>query len=204
MIWMVGFGYVFFLVLREDGLGVGGLVYWMVEIIERMCFLGGVMIGLFVWLIGIWERGVRWLRRWFMVSNRGLRGFNCKLVVMKRLWWKEVLSIIGWFLMYGVFLNNGSFYWFVDLIVLREVDRELNLSKDLYLSVYVINWDEEKGGYEEDLVLGGDYVKFLLLVKLFLFSFWENWELYRVEYWERENERCVLLRVKFKERDFRL
>ncbi|KAK4674733.1 Nem1-Spo7 phosphatase regulatory subunit [Podospora pseudopauciseta] len=203
-IWTAGFGYALFLAPREDGSGVGGSVYWMVETTERMCFLGGVMTGLLVWLTGIWERGVRWPRRWFTVSNRGLRGFNCKLVVMKRPWWKEALSTIGWFLTYGVFSNNGSSYRFVDPTVLREVDRELNLSKDSHPSVHVTNWDEEKGGHEEDLAPGGDYVKLLLLAKPFSPSFRENWELYRAEYWERENERRALLRVKLKERDLRL
>ncbi|KAK4177337.1 Spo7-like protein-domain-containing protein [Triangularia setosa] len=203
-IWTAGFGYALFLAPREDGSGVGGSVYWMVETTERMCFLGGVMTGLLVWLTGIWERGVRWPRRWFTVSNRGLRGFNCKLVVMKRPWWKEALSTIGWFLTYGVFSNNGSSYRFVDPTVLREVDRELNLSKDSHPSVHITNWDEEKGGHEEDLAPGGDYVKLLLLAKPFSPSFRENWELYRAEYWERENERRALLRVKLKERDLRL
>ncbi|KAK4199454.1 Spo7-like protein-domain-containing protein [Triangularia verruculosa] len=203
-IWTAGFGYALFLAPREDGSGVGGSVYWMVETTERMCFLGGVMTGLLVWLTGIWERGVRWPRRWFTVGNRGLRGFNCKLVVMKRPWWKEALSTIGWFLTYGVFSNNGSSYRFVDPTVLREVDRELNLSKDSHPSVHVTNWDEEKGGHEEDLAPGGDYVKLLLLAKPFSPSFRENWELYRAEYWEKENERRALLRVKLKERDLRL
>ncbi|KAK0712158.1 Spo7-like protein-domain-containing protein [Apiosordaria backusii] len=183
-IWTAGFGYALFLAPREDGSGVGGSVYWMVETTERMCFLGGVMTGLLVWLTGIWERGVRWPRRWFTVSNRGLRGFNCKLVVMKRPWWKEALSTIGWFLTYGLFSNNGSSYRFLDPAVLREVDRELNLSKDSHPSVHVTNWDEERGPFSP--------------------SFRENWELYRAEYWERENERRALLKAKLKERDLRL
>ncbi|KAK3994839.1 Spo7-like protein-domain-containing protein [Cladorrhinum sp. PSN332] len=203
-LWTAGFGYALFLAPREDGSGVGGSVYWMVETTERMCFLGGVMTGLLVWLTGIWERGVRWPRRWFTVSNRGLRGFNCKLVVMKRPWWKEALSTIGWFLTYGLFSNNGSSYRFVEPSVLREVEKEMNLSKDNHPSVHVTNWDEEKGGHEEDLAPGGDYVKLLLLAKPFSPSFRENWELYRAEYWEKENERRAILRQKLKERDQRL
>ncbi|KAK4460956.1 Spo7-like protein-domain-containing protein [Cladorrhinum samala] len=203
-LWTAGFGYALFLAPREDGSGVGGSVYWMVETTERMCFLGGVMTGLLVWLTGIWERGVRWPRRWFTVSNRGLRAFNCKLVVMKRPWWKEALSTVVWFLTYGLFSNNGSSYRFVEPSVLREVEKEMNLSKDNHPSVHVTNWDEEKGGHEEDLAPGGDYVKLLLLAKPFSPSFRENWELYRAEYWERENERRAVLRAKLKERDLRM
>lgn len=203
-LWTAFFGYALFLAPREDGRGVGGSVYWVVETTEHMCFLAGIITALLVWATGIWERGVRWPRRWFAVSNRGLRGFNCKLVVMKRPWWKEALSTVGWFLTYGLFSNNGSSYRWVDHALVREVDRELNLSRDSHPAVQPTSWDEERGGHEEDLAPGGDYVKLLLLAKPFSPAFRENWELYRAEYWEKENERRALLRAKLKERDRRL
>jgi hypothetical protein len=203
-LWTAFFGYALFFAPREDGRGVGGSVYWVVETTEHMCFLGGVMTGLLVWATGIWERGVRWPRRWFAVSNRGLRGFNCKLVVMKQPWWREALSTAGWFLTYGLFSNNGSSYRWVDPALVREVDRELNLARETHPTVHVTHWDEEKGGHEEDLAPGGDYVKLLLLAKPFSPTFRENWELYRAEYWEKENERRALLRAKLKERDRKL
>jgi hypothetical protein len=204
-LWTAFFGYALFLAPREDGQGIGGSVYWVVETTEHMCFLGGVITTMLVWATGIWERGVRWPRRWFAVSNRGLRAFNCKLVIMKRPWWKEALSTAGWFLTYGLFSsNNGSSYRWVDPGLLREVDREMNLSRENHPTVLVSNWDEEKGGHDEDLAPGGDYVKLLLLAKPFSPTFRENWEIYRAEYWEKENERRALLRVKTKERDRKL
>ncbi|KAK4155429.1 Spo7-like protein-domain-containing protein [Chaetomidium leptoderma] len=203
-LWTAFFGYALFFAPREDGRGVGGSVYWVVETTEHMCFLGGVITGLLVWATGIWERGVRWPRRWLAVSNRGLRAFNCKLVVMKRPWWKEALSTAGWFLTYGLFSNNGSSYRWVDPGLLREVDGQMNLSRENHPMVHVTNWDEEKGGHEEDLAPGGDYVKLLLLAKPFSPTFRENWELYRAEYWEKENERRGLLRTKTKGRDRKL
>ncbi|KAK1752087.1 Spo7-like protein-domain-containing protein [Echria macrotheca] len=203
-IWTAGFGYALFLAPREDGSGVGGSVYWMVETTERMCFLGGLMTGTLVWATGIWERGVRWPRRWFAVSNRGLRGFNCKLVIMKRPWWKEALATTGWFLTYGLFSSSGSSYRYVEPALLREVDKELNLAAQGHPNIPIIGGDEEKGGHDEDISPGGDYVKLLLLAKPFSPTFRENWELYRSEYWERENERRALLRQKLKQRDQRL
>ncbi|KAK4100237.1 hypothetical protein N658DRAFT_497458 [Parathielavia hyrcaniae] len=197
-LWTAFFGYALFFAPREDGRGIGGSVYWVVETTEHMCFLGGVMTGLLVWATGIWERGVRWPRRWFALSNRGLRAFNCKLVLMKRPWWKEALSTAGWFLTYGLFSNNGSSYRWVDPALLRDVDRELGLSRESHPTVHVSNGDEEKGGHEEDLAPGGDYVKLLLLAKPFSPTFRENWEIYRAEYWEKENERRALLRAKTK------
>ncbi|KAL2121432.1 hypothetical protein VTJ04DRAFT_5459 [Mycothermus thermophilus] len=207
--WTAFFGYALFLAPREDGRGVGGSVYWVVETTEHVCFLGGVVAGLLVWATGIWERGVRWPRRWFSMSNRGLRGFNCKLVLLKRPWWKEALSTIGWFLTYGLFSNNGSSYRWVDAALIREVDREMGLTRDTHPAVPSFSSnggrDDERGaGHEEDLAPGGDYVKLLLLPKPFSAAFRENWEIYRAEYWERENERRSLLRAKLKERDRRL
>ncbi|KAK3899985.1 Spo7-like protein-domain-containing protein [Staphylotrichum tortipilum] len=203
-LWTTFFGYALFLAPREDGRGHGGSVYWVVETTEHMCFLGGLITTLLVWATGIWDRGVRWPRRWFAVSNRGLRAFNCKLVIMKRPWWKEALGTAAWFLTYGLFSNNGSSYRWVDPSLLRDVDRELHLSRESHPTVRVTNWDEEKGGHEEDLAPGGDYVKLLLLAKPFSPTFRENWELYRAEYWEKENERRAILRAKIRERDRRL
>ncbi|KAJ9144805.1 Sporulation-specific protein spo7 [Coniochaeta hoffmannii] len=199
--WTLGFGYALFLAPREDGSGVGGSVYWMVEMAEKVCFMGGVVTAVLVWATGIWDRGVRWPRKWFGVSNRGLRGFNCKLVVIKRHWWTEALSTLGWFLTYGLFSSNGSSYRYVEPSILREVDKELKLTVQGHTTLPILSEDEEKGGHEEDVSPGGDYVKVLLLAKPFSPTFRENWELYRTEYWERENERRALIRAKLRDRD---
>jgi hypothetical protein len=199
--WTLGFGYALFLAPREDGSGVGGSVYWVVEMAEKVCFMGGVVTAVLVWATGIWDRGVRWPRKWFGVSNRGLRGFNCKLVVIKRHWWTEALSTLGWFLTYGLFSSTGSSYRYVEPSILREVDKELNLTSQGHPTLPILSEDEENGGHEEDVSAGGDYVKLLLLAKPFSPTFRENWELYRTEYWERENERRGLIRSKLKDRD---
>ncbi|EFX03162.1 spo7-like protein [Grosmannia clavigera kw1407] len=251
--WILGFGYALFLAPREDGSGVGGSVYWVVDVAEKVCFMGGAITAVLIWATGIWDRGVRWPRRWFNVSNRGLRHINCKLVLMKRSWLAETLSTLAWFLTYGL-LSNGagvSSYRYVEPAILREVDRELHLSATGHPSVSpspgrtasgtntipaIIVRDEEKGSssssraaaatqhathghghghghshshpgmqhlhaHQEDLAPGGDYVKLLLLAKPFSPTFRENWELYRQEYWERENERRALIRRKLKEQD---
>jgi hypothetical protein len=155
--------------------------------------------------VGIWERGIRWPRRWFAISNRGLRAFNCKLVLVRRSWYAEALSTVGFFLTYGLFSHTASSsYRHVEPALLREVERELQLSADGHPTLILPHDDEERGGHEEDLAPGGDYVKLLLLAKPFSPTFRENWELYRTEYWERENERRALLRKKVKENDRRL
>ncbi|KAK7981750.1 hypothetical protein PG996_009438 [Apiospora saccharicola] len=200
-LWLAGFGYALFFAPREDGVGVGGSVYWVVDMTEKVCFMAGIVTALLVWATGIWDRGVRWPRRWFSISNRGLRGFNCKLVVAKRSWLVEAMSALGFFITYGAFSNKAGQYRFVEPSILREVEKELKLSHQDHPPLPFTSGDEEKGGHEEDLAPGGDYVKLLLLPKPFSPNFRENWELYRTEYWERENERRALLRHKLQQRD---
>ncbi|CAK7568525.1 MAG: Nem1-Spo7 phosphatase regulatory subunit [Sporothrix epigloea] len=223
--WIFGFGYALFFAPREDGSGVGGSVYWVVDVLEKVCFMGGVITAVLVWATGIWDRGVRWPRRWFSVSNRGLRHINCKLVLLKRPWWAECLATLGWFLTYGLLSNTGgvSSYRYIDPALLREVDRELNIKRSSWryqpTAPSSVGVDEEKGNVrrnstnqphragskdvrqEEDLAPGGDHVKLLLLAKPFSPSFRESWELYRQEYWDKENKRRARVRQKVDEQD---
>ncbi|KAH7165464.1 Spo7-like protein-domain-containing protein [Dactylonectria macrodidyma] len=204
-LWIALFGYALFLAPREDGRGVGGSIYWAVEGAEKVCLMGGIITAVLVWATGIWDRGIRWPRRWFVISNRGLRGFNCKLVIIRRPLWSEALSTIGFFLTYGLFSHTASSsYRYVEPGLLRDVDKDLQLSNENHPTLVLPHDDEERAGHEEDLAPGGDYVKLLLLAKPFSANFRENWELYRTEYWEKENERRALLRQRVKERDRQL
>jgi hypothetical protein len=204
-LWVAYFTYELRFAEREDGEGFGGSIYWAVEGFQKVCLMGGIVTAILIWATGIWDRGIRWPRRWFVISNRGLRGFNCKLVVTRRSWWAEALSTTGFFLTYGLFSHNASSsYRHVDPHLLREVDRELQLSRENHPALVPPPDYDERQGFEEDLAPGGDYVKLLLLAKPFSATFRENWELYRTEYWEKENERRALLRRKVKEHDKRL
>ncbi|KAK5998596.1 hypothetical protein PT974_00977 [Cladobotryum mycophilum] len=150
----------------------GGSIYWAVEGAQKVCFMGGIITAVLVWATGIWDRGIRWPRRWFAISNRGLRGFNCKLVIIRQTWWSEALSTIGFFLTYGIFSHTASSsYRHVEPALLRQVEKELQLTSDNHPTLIVPSDDDER----------------------------ENWELYRTEYWERENERRALLRQKVQE-----
>lgn len=195
--WIAGFGYALFLAPRADGRGHGGSVYWGLEVAEQVCFMGGVITAALVWGTGIWDRGVKWPRRWFAISNRGLRGFNCKLVLLHRPWYAELASTVGFMLTNGLFSHTASSsYRFVDPAILREVEGELSIRGDTHPSLPIVVEDEEQGGHEEDLAPGGDYVKLLLLPKYFTANFRENWDIYRTEYWDKENERRALLRAR--------
>lgn len=199
-LWILFFGHALFFAPREDGSGVGGSVYWVVEVTEKLAFMGGIVTGMLIWGTGQWERGIRWPRRWVGHSNRGLRGFNCKLVVIKRPWWREVLSTVRFILSTELFSPAGSStYRFVNNTTLATSEKTAKGSHTLP-NIH----EDGKLGHEEDLAPGGDYVKLLLLPKPFSPAFRENWDVYRTEYWEKENERRAALSAKLKIHDKQL
>ncbi len=192
--WIIYFFYALFLRPREDGRGVGGSVYWMVETAEKVALMGGVVTAMLVWGTGQWERGIRWPRRWLGVANRGLRNINAKIVVIKGPWWSEIFSPLAFLLpLLSLFSSSGASSF-------HHVDRPMPTStgdKKRYgggqRPARSHNPDESMLS-EEDLSRGGDIIKLLLLPKPFSPDFRENWELYRAGYWEKENERRTELR----------
>ncbi len=171
--WNSLFFYALFLRPREDGTGLGGSVYWVVETSEKLALMGGIVTLLLVWGTGQWERGIRWPRKWLGTTNRGLRTFNLRVVVIRKRFWREMLGHMSFLLPFGLWREAGGSDWHL-------VEHENGL---------VI---------EEDLARGGDGIMLLLLPKSFSPEFRENWEEYRSEYWEKENERRSGLRRKLK------
>ncbi|EER41828.1 conserved hypothetical protein [Histoplasma capsulatum H143] len=210
-LWIAYFSYALFLRPREDGRGVGGSVYWVVEMAEKVALMGGVVTGVLIWGTGQWERGVRWPRRWLGVANRGLRGMNTKIVVLRGPWWKEAWSYLAFLFPfpYEVFFPSTFHY----------VESRAGLSSSSFSSGNGGGGEKgrksrlyDDGGHshsdggapgttvvEEDIAPGGDYIKLLLLPKSFSPAFRENWDEYRSDYWEKENERRAALRRKLKE-----
>ncbi|KAJ5455448.1 hypothetical protein N7475_010569 [Penicillium sp. IBT 31633x] len=194
--WLAYFVYALFLRPREDGRGVGGSVYWVVEMAEKVALLGGVVTALLVWGTGQWERGIRWPRRWLAVSNRGLRVMNTKIIVIRGPFWQELLSYVSFLFPFSApFLPspNGN-YHFV------ESDRRAGGGRQHHPQ-YHNGPGSESGLVEEDLSPGGDYIRLLLLPKSFSPEFRENWDDYRTDFWEKENERRAQLRRKLRERE---
>ena len=192
LLWNTVWTYFLFLHPREDGVGLGGSVYWFVEMMEKVFLMGGVLTGILVWGTGQWDRGMRWPRRWLYVANRGLRGMNTKIVIVKGSWWKEWLGHLSFLFPYSSFFPSPGSEW-------HYVEHERSGRAKHHHN------DEESapgafGVIEEDLAPGGDHVKLLLLPKSFSPEFRENWDEYRSEYWERENERRTLLRAKVQQR----
>jgi len=171
-VWNTTFFYALFLRPREDGTGLGGSVYWVIETSEKLALMGGVVTVLLVYATGQWERGIRWPRKWIGTTNRGLRGFNLRVVVIRGKLWREMLGHMSFLLPYGLWREAGGSDWHL-------VEHE------------------DGSVVEEDLASGGgDSIMLLLLPKSFSPEFRENWEEYRTEYWEKENERRAGLRRK--------
>jgi len=195
--WITYFAYALFLRPREDGRGVGGSVYWVVEMGEKVALLGGIVTALLVWGTGQWERGIRWPRRWLAVANRGLRTMNTKIVVIRGPWWQELLGYLSFLFPFSTpFFPSptGNF---------RYVDRSLSEKRGgrPHYPQYYSSVDDESGLVEEDLSPGGDYIRLLLLPKSFSPEFRENWDDYRADFWDKENERRAQLRQKLQERE---
>ncbi|KAL9048005.1 MAG: hypothetical protein Q9162_007891 [Coniocarpon cinnabarinum] len=186
-IWTGFFAYVLFFRPREDGKGVGGSPYWLFDVTSKICFMGGVLTAVLIWATGQWERGVRWPRRWLGITNRGLRGMNLKMVVIKGPWYRRVSSYVALFVPYSLLFNStGSAFHYIDY---PEKRHAASSSRFMYREGH-----QFKHTRLEDTSHGGDYIRLLLLPKPFSPEFRENWELYRDEYWARENQRRAELR----------
>ena len=167
--------------------------------------MGGAVTIILFWGTGQWERGIRWPRRWVGTTNRGLRGFNLRVVVMRGPWWKEWPRHLAFLFPMMNLQSSGSEWHLVEYSSGQHGGRHQHPHHHSGAGARDVH-DEEAGGnsgsistgglVEEDLAPGGDYIALLLLPKSFSPEFRENWEEYRTDYWERENERRAILRSK--------
>ncbi|KAK4553698.1 Nem1-Spo7 phosphatase regulatory subunit [Recurvomyces mirabilis] len=191
--WLSVFTYLLFFRPREDGSGVGGSVYWVIETMEKLGWSGGVVTLCLVWGTGLYERGVRWPRRFVGTTNRGLRGLNMKVVVVKGSFLGEMLGWVGMLDAAGWVREER-----VDFQVLpKDIEASAAGSSEKKAGLTTEHWNAHAtrhGLIEEDIAPSGDVLKLLLLPKPFSPDFREGWENFRLEYWERENARRADLR----------
>ena len=187
--WILVFTYLLYFRPREDGSGVGGSVYWVLETTYKLAWGGGVVTACLFYATGMYERGVRWPRKFTSTTNRGLRGFNLKIIIVRGSFLRELL---GW---------TGAGWWGESKRVNFQV-----LPKDIEASAPKEHWNGHAARYglvEEDIAPAGDVLKVLLLPKPFSPDFREGWENWRADYWEKENNRRAELRkvVKTRQRE---
>ncbi|KNG49922.1 alpha beta-hydrolase [Stemphylium lycopersici] len=196
-VWIGFCFYLLWLRPREDGKGIGGSQYWLLDMLQKVGFITGVVTALLFWATGQWERGVRWPRRWIGVANRGLRGMNAKIVVIRGPWWRELVEWAHFVVPFSGGLwggeQGGSSYHFIN--VAQENKYALDGGRPRHRIV-----EDGKEYAEEDIAPGGDYIKLLLLPKPFTPDFRQEWEVYRNEYWATENERRAELRKRVRAR----
>lgn len=191
-LWEAWFFYAVFLRVREDGKGLGGSVYWVVDMGEKVAFMGGLLTAVLIWATGQWERGLRWPRRWVGTTNRGLRGMNMKIVILRGPWWRQPFAYVTYFFPYlPFFASKWSSYCFVES---TEKQMSTNSRHGYREGSHVTTMREE------DVAPGGDRIRLLLLPKAFSPEFRENWDTYRTSYWEKENERRAELRKSIKQK----
>jgi hypothetical protein len=129
---------------------------------------------------------MRWPRKWLGTTNRGLRTMNCKIVILKGPWWKEMLSHLSFLLPLQPSTPGSSYHYVEYTAPEKRANHSARRSQE---------WAEE------DVAQGGDHIKILLLPKQFTPDFRENWEIYRAEYWEQENQRRSQLRKRIRARN---
>lgn len=178
--WILTFTYLLYFRPREDGSGVGGSVYWVLETTYKLAWGGGVVTACLVYFTGLYDRGIRWPRKFTSTTNRGLRQFNLKIIIVRQSFLRE---LIGYF---------TAGWW--------GESKRVNFQpvpKDIEATAPKEHWTghaARHGVVEEDLAPAGDVLKLLLLPKPFSPDFREGWETWRMEYWEKENARRAELR----------
>ncbi|KAG9382810.1 spo7 protein [Pyrenophora tritici-repentis] len=198
-VWIGFCFYLLWLRPREDGKGIGGSQYWLLDMLQKVGFITGVVTALLFWATGQWERGVRWPRRWIGVANRGLRGMNAKIVVIRGPWWRELVEWAHFIVPFSGGLwggeQGGSSYHFINVAQENKHAALLDGGRPRNRIV-----EDGKEYAEEDIAPGGDYIKLLLLPKPFTPDFRQSWEVYRNDYWATENERRAELRKRVRAR----
>jgi len=200
-VWILFFSYRIFI--------LGGSPYYYVSLLERLGFGGGVVTGVLYYATGLYHKTIIEPRRFVFMANRGLRGFNVKLV-------KIPLSTRGWISWWW------AWYTYRPPHSLRHFSRGKRRqststrrpttpipvhthapslsSATLHRPLSTHREEEEEEEEIEEYLPGGLHLKLVILPKGFSPDFREGWELYRSEYWERENENRIVLRQELERR----
>ena len=175
---------------------IGGSPYYYISHLEKLGLGGGVVTGVLYYATGLYEKTIVEPRRFVFMANRGLRGFNVKLV-------KAPLSYHDWFI------------WWWGWYTFRPPPRHHSVKRrpssntwrptpPTLTSLIPKRPTPDEEDEVEDYLPGGLHLKLVILPKGFSPTFREGWELYRVEYWEKENEARQIRRAEAKLRRHKL
>ncbi|TGZ83316.1 Spo7-domain-containing protein [Ascodesmis nigricans] len=185
-LWVGFFGYRFFV--------LGGSPYYYVSHLEKVGLGGGIVTGVLYYATGLYHKTIVEPRRFVSMANRGLRSINVKLVKISlptREW-------ISWWYQWYTF--RPPRIWIpppkrrLSATTKRPVQgltpgstRESSSIPRSQPTSKPVHAEEEEDESDEWLP-GGFHIKLVILPKGFSPDFREGWELYRAEYWEREND----------------
>ena len=198
-LWIAIFSYRFFV--------LGGSPYYYVSHFEKLGLGGGVVTAILYYATGTYHSTIVEPRQFVSSANKGLRGFNVKLV-------KIPLTTREW----------ASWWWrwytLTPPAAARQAPRPPHGRRPSSntrrptppipshthapsLSVLTLkppapadlvpDTPDEAGDVIEDCLPGGMHIKLVILPKGFSPDFRECWEVYRSEYWEKENDRRRLM-----------
>lgn len=201
---------------------LGGSPYYYVSHLEWLGLLGGSVTGTLYYATGLYQKTIVEPRRFVYTANRGLRGFNVKLV-------KAPLSTREWVIWWW------NWYTFhppptprrppstststrrpstigpkprrPSANIRRPIPPVLEHRHTPPISTVAIGrapslltphveeaTEDDPDDEVEEYLPGGLHLKLVILPKRFSADFREGWELYRTEYWDRENEARVIRR----------
>ncbi|KAA8895360.1 Spo7-like protein-domain-containing protein [Sphaerosporella brunnea] len=201
-IWTSIFGYRFFI--------LGGSPYYYVSLLEMLALGGGVFTGVLFYATGLYDKTIVEPRRFVFMANRGLRTYNVKLVKVPLSYREWISWWWGWYTFRPppqqpsnttarrrLSSNNRR----PTPPVPSHSHSPSISSATRRPSLAPPHQDDEDDEEEvEEYLPGGIHLKLVILPKGFSPDFREGWELYRTEYWEKENEARQDRRLQLKTR----
>lgn len=200
-LWVAFFGYRFFV--------LGGSPYYYISHFEKLGLGGGVVTGILYYVTGTYRSTIVEPRQFVSSANKGLRGFNVKLVKIPLTYREWLTWWWGWYTLkpppqphppprpHGRRPSSNTrrptppipSHTYAPSISVTTLKPPLPPAPHSPST----DDDDDDDDFVEDFLPGGLHLKLVILPKGFSPDFREGWELYRSEYWEKENERRRLL-----------
>jgi hypothetical protein len=185
-VWMSYFLYRFFV--------LGGSPYYYVSHFEKLGLGGSIVTGFLYYATGLYHKTIVEPRRFVSVANRGLRGFNVKLVKIPLSSWEWVRWWWSWY----TFRPRSIKFTPMPVprrrlssTVKRAIQPLTSTSSATHSHSIPVPFSKQQYEEEEEVeeyLPGGLHIKLVILPKGFSPDFREGWEIYRTEFWEKENE----------------
>ncbi|KAF8544850.1 Spo7-like protein-domain-containing protein [Trichophaea hybrida] len=186
-LWTAFFFYRFFV--------LGGSPYYYVSLFEKLGLGGGVVTGVLYYATGLYHSTIVEPRQFVSITNRGLRGFNVKLVKIPLSYREWIHWWWGWYTFRAppppqstAVSRRPSSNTRRPIPPVPSHSHTPSLSS-MAVQRPSVQSDEDRNEDEvEEYLQGGLHLKLVILPKGFSPDFREGWELYRTEYWDKENE----------------